>query len=142
MHALFPQNVVEAVDAGLDATSTSPNFTSRWDLSSAFFFCGTIITTIGGYPWLPPLLSPLTLPPHIPLSPSLLLSLPSSFPLSPGFGNLSPKTGHGQLFCLCYALVGIPMFGILLAGVGDHMGTGLRKAVANIETLFLVRALV
>ncbi|XP_046880416.1 potassium channel subfamily K member 4 [Hypomesus transpacificus] len=95
-------NVVEAVDAGLDATSTSPNFTSRWDLSSAFFFCGTIITTIG-------------------------------------FGNLSPKTGHGQLFCLCYALVGIPMFGILLAGVGDHMGTGLRKAVANIETLFLKR---
>ncbi|XP_062332912.1 potassium channel subfamily K member 4 [Osmerus eperlanus] len=96
------KNVVEAVDAGLDTTSTSPNFTSRWDLSSAFFFCGTIITTIG-------------------------------------FGNLSPKTGHGQLFCLCYALVGIPMFGILLAGVGDHMGTGLRKAVANIETLFLKR---
>lgn len=31
------------------------------------------------------------------------------------------------------------MFGILLAGVGDHMGTGLRRAVAKIETLFLVR---
>lgn len=56
-----------------------------------------------------------------------------------GFGNLSPRTRYGQLFCVCYALVGIPMFGILLAGVGDHMGTGLRKAVAKIETLFLVR---
>lgn len=31
------------------------------------------------------------------------------------------------------------MFGILLAGVGDHMGTVLRQAVAKIETLFLVR---
>lgn len=31
------------------------------------------------------------------------------------------------------------MFGILLAGVGDHLGTGLRKTVAKIETLFLVR---
>lgn len=56
-----------------------------------------------------------------------------------GFGNLSPRTWYGQLFCVCYALVGIPMFGILLAGVGDHMGTMLRRAVAKIETLFLVR---
>lgn len=59
--------------------------------------------------------------------------------LPPGFGNLSPRTWYGQLFCVCYALVGIPMFGILLAGVGDHMGTVLRRAVAKIETLFLVR---
>lgn len=59
--------------------------------------------------------------------------------LSPGFGNLSPRTWYGQLFSVCYALVGIPMFGILLAGVGDHMGTVLRRAVAKIETLFLVR---
>jgi len=56
-----------------------------------------------------------------------------------GFGNLSPVTWYGQLFCVCYALVGIPMFGILLAGVCDHMGTVLRRAVAKIETLFLVR---
>lgn len=31
------------------------------------------------------------------------------------------------------------MFGILLAGVSDHMGTVLRRAVAKIETLFLKR---
>lgn len=59
--------------------------------------------------------------------------------MCPGFGNTSPKTEGGQLFCIFYALVGIPMFGILLAGVGDHLGTGLRKLVAKIETLFLVR---
>ncbi|TKS72256.1 Potassium channel subfamily K member 2 [Collichthys lucidus] len=96
------KGVVSAVEAGVDVKSLPANFTSRWDLASAFFFCGTIITTIG-------------------------------------FGNLSPRTWYGQLFCVCYALVGIPMFGILLAGVGDHMGTVLRRAVAKIETLFLKR---
>ncbi|XP_026213864.1 potassium channel subfamily K member 4 isoform X2 [Anabas testudineus] len=96
------KGVVSAVDAGLDVSGLPANFSSRWDVASAFFFCGTIITTIG-------------------------------------FGNLSPRTWYGQLFCVCYALVGIPMFGILLAGVGDHMGTMLRRAVAKIETLFLKR---
>ncbi|XP_059372741.1 potassium channel subfamily K member 4 [Carassius carassius] len=95
----FTEKVVDAIEAGVDARSTS-NYTSRWDPSNAFFFCGTIITTIG-------------------------------------FGNVSPKTKGGQLFCIFYALVGIPMFGILLAGVGDHLGTLLRRAVAKIETLFL-----
>ncbi|XP_051716561.1 potassium channel subfamily K member 4 [Ctenopharyngodon idella] len=95
----FMEKVVDAIEAGVDARNTS-DFTSRWDPSNAFFFCGTIITTIG-------------------------------------FGNISPKTEWGQLFCIFYALVGIPMFGILLAGVGDHLGTLLRRAVAKIETLFL-----
>ncbi|TRY90098.1 hypothetical protein DNTS_031596 [Danionella cerebrum] len=95
----FTQKVIDAIEAGVDARSTS-NYTSRWDPSNAFFFCGTIITTIG-------------------------------------FGNISPKTRGGQLFCIFYALMGIPMFGILLAGVGDHLGTLLRRAVGKIETLFL-----
>ncbi|KAG9346486.1 hypothetical protein JZ751_006797, partial [Albula glossodonta] len=94
------QEVADAIGTGVDPTSNASEFNSRWDLASAFFFCGTIITTIG-------------------------------------FGNISPKTDGGQLFCIFYALVGIPMFGILLAGVGDHLGTGLRKAIAKIETLFL-----
>ncbi|XP_019941131.2 potassium channel subfamily K member 4 [Paralichthys olivaceus] len=93
------EEVVEAIGAGVDASSNT-SFVSQWDLASAFFFSGTIITTIG-------------------------------------FGNISPKTYGGQLFCIFYALVGIPLFGILLAGVGDHLGTWLRKAVAKIETLFL-----
>ncbi|XP_063339256.1 potassium channel subfamily K member 4 [Pelmatolapia mariae] len=96
------KGLMSAVEAGLDVSSLPANLTTRWDIASACFFCGTIITTIG-------------------------------------FGNLSPRTLYGQLFCVCYALVGIPMFGILLAGVGDHMGTMLRRAVAKIETLFLKR---
>ncbi|XP_018584378.1 potassium channel subfamily K member 4 [Scleropages formosus] len=96
----FIQEVADAVGAGVDPTSNTTTFSSQWDLASAFFFSGTIITTIG-------------------------------------FGNISPKTEWGQLFCIFYALVGIPMFGFLLAGVGDHLGTGLRKAVAKVEMLFL-----
>ncbi|XP_055020332.1 potassium channel subfamily K member 4 [Boleophthalmus pectinirostris] len=95
----FIKEVVEAIGAGVQATGNA-SFVSQWDLASAFFFSGTIITTIG-------------------------------------FGNISPKTDGGQLFCIFYALVGIPLFGILLAGVGDHLGTGLRKAVLKIETIFL-----
>ena len=47
------KGVVSAVDAGLDVSSLSANFTSRWDMASAFFFCGTIITTIGRWQGLP-----------------------------------------------------------------------------------------
>uniref|UniRef100_A0A674BTQ7 Potassium channel subfamily K member 4 n=1 Tax=Salmo trutta TaxID=8032 RepID=A0A674BTQ7_SALTR len=92
------EEVADAVGAGVDPSSNSSTFTSQWDLASAFFFSGTIVTTIG-------------------------------------FGNISPKTEGGQLFCIFYALVGIPLFGILLAGVGDHLGTGLRKAILKIEFL-------
>uniref|UniRef100_A0A8C6UNW2 Potassium two pore domain channel subfamily K member 4 n=1 Tax=Neogobius melanostomus TaxID=47308 RepID=A0A8C6UNW2_9GOBI len=95
----FIEEVVEAIGAGVLATENT-TFVSQWDLASAFFFSGTIITTIG-------------------------------------FGNISPKTDGGQLFCIFYALVGIPMFGFLLAGVGGHLGTGLRKAVLKIEMIFL-----
>ncbi|XP_034033552.1 potassium channel subfamily K member 4 [Thalassophryne amazonica] len=93
------QEVVEAVGEGVDPASNT-TFVSQWDLASAFFFSGTVITTIG-------------------------------------FGNISPKTEGGQLFCIFYALVGIPMFGFLLAGVGDHLGTALRKTIAKIEMVFL-----
>ncbi|KAF5908940.1 potassium channel subfamily K member 4-like, partial [Clarias magur] len=94
------EKVADAIGAGINPTKKNDTFSSSWDLASAFFFSGTIITTIG-------------------------------------YGNISPKTEWGQLFCICYALLGIPMFGFLLAGVGDHLGTGLRNAVTKIEMLFL-----
>ncbi|XP_063059791.1 potassium channel subfamily K member 4 [Engraulis encrasicolus] len=94
------ERVADALGNGADPT-VNATFTTSWDLASALFFSGTIITTIG-------------------------------------YGNISPKTDGGKLFCIFYALVGIPMFGILLAGVGDHLGTGLRNAVAKVE-MFLMK---
>ncbi|RWS12312.1 open rectifier potassium channel protein 1-like protein [Dinothrombium tinctorium] len=37
-----------------------------------------------------------------------------------GYGHLSPSTSLGRLFCIVYALFGIPMTGILLGAIGDR----------------------
>ncbi|XP_063001834.1 potassium channel subfamily K member 4 [Elgaria multicarinata webbii] len=95
------QQVSEAMGAGVDpVVNTTDAGGSHWNMGSAFFFAGTVITTIG-------------------------------------FGNISPKTDAGRLFCIFYALVGIPLFGMLLAGVGDHLGSSLRKAIGKVEDMFL-----
>ncbi|XP_078393981.1 potassium channel subfamily K member 2-like, partial [Cetorhinus maximus] len=54
-----------------------------------------------------------------------------------GFGNISPKTEGGKIFCIVYALVGIPMFGFLLAGVGDQLGSALGQLIGKVEEIFL-----
>lgn len=89
--------VAEAISVGVDP-SRNTTFSTSWDLASAFFFCGTIVTTIG-------------------------------------YGNISPKTPWGQFFCIWYTLIGIPLFGFLLAAAGDHLGTSLRNAIAKVEDL-------
>uniref|UniRef100_A0A9J7Z767 Potassium two pore domain channel subfamily K member 4 n=1 Tax=Cyprinus carpio carpio TaxID=630221 RepID=A0A9J7Z767_CYPCA len=89
--------VAEALSVGVDPNSNA-TFSTSWDLASAFFFCGTIVTTIG-------------------------------------YGNISPKTAWGQFFCICYTLVGIPLFGFLLGAVGDRLGTSLSNATAKVEAL-------
>ena len=40
--------------------------------------------------------------------------IPYLWPL-PGYGNYSPKTDEGKIFCILYGLVGIPICGIFLA---------------------------
>ncbi|MXQ90679.1 hypothetical protein E5288_WYG015988 [Bos mutus] len=99
---LFIKDVADALGGGAnpDTNSTSNSNHSAWDLGSAFFFSGTIITTIG-------------------------------------YGNAALRTDAGRLFCIFYALVGIPLFGILLAGVGDRLGSSLRRGIGHIEAIFL-----
>lgn len=55
-----------------------------------------------------------------------------------GFGNISPRTEGGKIFCIIYALLGIPLFGFLLAGVGDQLGTIFGKGIAKVEDTFIV----
>ncbi|XP_029449061.1 potassium channel subfamily K member 2 [Rhinatrema bivittatum] len=54
-----------------------------------------------------------------------------------GFGNISPRTEGGKIFCIIYALLGIPLFGFLLAGVGDQLGTIFGKGIARVEDTFV-----
>ncbi|XP_035473376.2 potassium channel subfamily K member 2b isoform X2 [Scophthalmus maximus] len=94
------KQVVSAVRAGVNPSGNASNQTSLWDLSSSFFFAGTVITTIG-------------------------------------FGNISPHTEGGRIFCIIYALLGIPLFGFLLAGVGDQLGTIFGKGIAKVEKMIV-----
>uniref|UniRef100_A0A3Q3VSC2 Potassium channel domain-containing protein n=1 Tax=Mola mola TaxID=94237 RepID=A0A3Q3VSC2_MOLML len=95
------KQVVSAIRSGVNPAGTLTNHSSLWDLSSAFFFAGTVITTIG-------------------------------------FGNISPHTEGGRIFCIVYALLGIPLFGFLLAGVGDQLGTIFSKGIGRVEKTFVV----
>uniref|UniRef100_A0A8C4ZVP3 Potassium channel domain-containing protein n=1 Tax=Gadus morhua TaxID=8049 RepID=A0A8C4ZVP3_GADMO len=92
------KQVVSAIRAGVNPSGNPSNQTSLWDLSSSFFFAGTVITTIG-------------------------------------FGNISPHTEGGRIFCIIYALLGIPLFGFLLAGVGEQLGTIFGKGIAKVEKM-------
>ncbi|XP_043917300.1 potassium channel subfamily K member 2 [Protopterus annectens] len=97
LEELIQQVVSAGVNPRIGANRT--NQTSHWDLSSSFFFAGTVITTIG-------------------------------------FGNISPRTEGGKIVCIIYALLGIPLFGFLLAGVGDQLGTIFGKGIAKVEHIF------
>lgn len=55
-----------------------------------------------------------------------------------GFGNIAPHTEGGRIFCIIYALLGIPLFGFLLAGVGDQLGTIFGKGIAKVEKMIVV----
>ena len=48
----------------------------------------------------------------------------------PGYGNLAPVTAEGRLFCVIYALTGIPLTLMLLAVVGHHIVHYLNGACA------------
>ncbi|KAJ3606272.1 hypothetical protein NHX12_025792 [Muraenolepis orangiensis] len=92
---------VEAVNAGVSPIGDTSYNSSHWDLGSAFFFAGTVITTIG-------------------------------------YGNIAPSTEGGKIFCILYAIFGIPLFGFLLAGVGDQLGTIFVKSIAKVEKMFRI----
>ncbi|XP_066468242.1 potassium channel subfamily K member 10 [Tiliqua scincoides] len=93
------KRVINATSAGVNPVGNSSNNSSHWDLGSAFFFAGTVITTIG-------------------------------------YGNVAPNTEGGKIFCILYAIFGIPLFGFLLAGIGDQLGTIFGKGIARVEKVF------
>ncbi|XP_030247764.1 potassium channel subfamily K member 10b isoform X2 [Sparus aurata] len=93
------KHAIDAVSAGVSPLGDTANNSSYWDVGSAFFFAGTIITTIG-------------------------------------YGNIAPSTVGGKIFCILYAIFGIPLFGFLLAGIGDQLGTIFVKSILRVERIF------
>ncbi|XP_029981953.1 potassium channel subfamily K member 10b isoform X2 [Sphaeramia orbicularis] len=53
-----------------------------------------------------------------------------------GYGNIAPSTQGGKIFCILYAIFGIPLFGCLLAGIGDQLGTIFVKSILRVEKIF------
>uniref|UniRef100_A0A7N8XBI7 Potassium channel, subfamily K, member 10b n=1 Tax=Mastacembelus armatus TaxID=205130 RepID=A0A7N8XBI7_9TELE len=95
------KHAIDAVSAGVSPIGDTSYNSSYWDLGSAFFFAGTVITTIG-------------------------------------YGNIAPSTEGGKIFCILYAIFGIPLFGFLLAGIGDQLGTIFVKSILRVEKIFRV----
>ncbi|XP_034531729.1 potassium channel subfamily K member 10b isoform X1 [Notolabrus celidotus] len=93
------KHAIDAVSAGVSPVGVTSYNSSYWDLGSAFFFAGTVITTIG-------------------------------------YGNIAPSTVGGKIFCILYAIFGIPLFGFLLAGIGDQLGTIFVKSILKVEKIF------
>uniref|UniRef100_A0A672HCH2 Potassium channel, subfamily K, member 10b n=1 Tax=Salarias fasciatus TaxID=181472 RepID=A0A672HCH2_SALFA len=55
-----------------------------------------------------------------------------------GYGNIAPSTEGGKIFCILYAIFGIPLFGFLLAGIGDQLGTIFVKSILRVERIFRI----
>lgn len=52
-----------------------------------------------------------------------------------GYGHLSPITDQGRVFCMIFAIFGIPLTGILLAAIGDRFS---RCFVENVIIFFFI----
>ncbi|XP_028853817.1 potassium channel subfamily K member 10b [Denticeps clupeoides] len=96
------KQAIDSANAGVSPIGNTSFESSYWDMLSAFFFAGTIITTIG-------------------------------------YGNIAPSTEGGKIFCICYSIFGIPLFGFLLAGICDQLGTILVKSILKVERMFRQR---
>ncbi|XP_070563278.1 uncharacterized protein [Ptychodera flava] len=68
---------------------------------------------------------------HDPTSPMefrLAIELCLSIMTTIGYGNVTPKTQHGRLFCCFYAMFGIPLFLIVISHFGNIVARKLQTA--------------
>ncbi|XP_072032423.1 potassium channel subfamily K member 2-like [Amphiura filiformis] len=83
-----------AISNGIDPSNNASS-PSNWEYHQAYFFSGTVITTIG-------------------------------------YGHISPSTRSGQSFVVLYALIGIPICGILLSAIGDRFNKFKDKLLMDV----------
>ncbi|XP_015713303.1 potassium channel subfamily K member 17 [Coturnix japonica] len=53
-----------------------------------------------------------------------------------GYGNLSPSTVSGRIFCIFFALFGIPLNLVLLNEIGQLMLLGVQRSAHHLEEMF------
>ncbi|XP_060085356.1 two pore potassium channel protein sup-9-like [Ylistrum balloti] len=56
-----------------------------------------------------------------------------------GYGHSTPKTVGGKLFCMSYALAGIPLCMIMFQSVGERLNTFVTFALRQIKKCFRLR---
>ena len=56
-----------------------------------------------------------------------------------GYGHLVPTTISGRIFCIFYALIGIPLTWMLLARLGYIISCGVCRVITGFESRFLHR---
>ncbi|XP_028934381.1 potassium channel subfamily K member 16-like isoform X1 [Ornithorhynchus anatinus] len=125
----FVKNLTQAIQRGVyplgNATDTDH---SNWDFSNSFFFVGSIVSTIGGAKIasggrrkVPDCRGPCDpVGPGAREAPDTELGIQK---VTPGCGTLSPKTAGGQIFCVFFALFGIPLNIIVLHRVGKALSS-------------------
>ncbi|XP_072164936.1 potassium channel, subfamily K, member 16-like [Diadema setosum] len=50
-----------------------------------------------------------------------------------GFGNLAPRTNFGQVFCVLFAVIGIPLAGGLMFSIGELLKATWRRYVKTVH---------
>ena len=45
----------------------------------------------------------------------------------PGYGNISPATTGGRVFCVFFAIIGIPLFLVVAGAIGEKLKSASQK---------------
>ena len=56
-----------------------------------------------------------------------------------GYGHSTPKTVGGKLFCMCYAVAGIPLCIIMFQSVGERLNTFMSYLLKQIKKCFRMK---
>jgi len=51
-----------------------------------------------------------------------------------GYGNISPGTNGGRIFCIFFAACGLPIFGIMFSEIGDKFAGIFKKLDGKLST--------
>ncbi|XP_038612745.1 potassium channel subfamily K member 16-like [Tachyglossus aculeatus] len=126
----FVKNLTQAVQRGVyPLGNATDKDQSNWDFSNSFFFVGSVVSTIGngakiatgGGKEVPDCHGPCDS-----VAPGVRDTLATELgvqKVTPGCGTLSPKTAGGQIFCVFFALFGIPLNIIVLHRVGKALSS-------------------